>query len=74
MRKRFVMTQEQLDKLLEASKSVPYMVFGGLAPQSPQERANAAWEELGRELGFDYMTVQSTGEGDAVFTAEVTKI
>lgn len=70
-RKEFEMTQEQLDKLLEACKPVPYMVIGGMEPRSLQERANDAWERLGKELGFKHMTVQPLSKGNRFFTAEV---
>lgn len=70
MRKRFQMTQEDLDALLEASKPVPYMVVGGVAPSSPQENANAAWRRLGEKMGFDHMTVQPEGSDQRLFTAE----
>lgn len=74
MRKQFTLNKEQLDRLLEACKPVPAMMIGGVAPRSPQENANAAWCELGRELGFDGMTVKPVkGEGTEVFTAEVVE-
>lgn len=71
MRKNFEMTQGQLDKLLDACKPVPYMVIGGVHPRSPQENANDAWQALGKEMGFDHMTVKPTGQGDRFFSAEV---
>jgi hypothetical protein len=71
MRKEFTMTKEQLDKLLDACKPVPYMVVGGIAPRSPQENANAAWAMLGEEMGFKPMSVRPvSGKGMEVFTAE----
>lgn len=70
MRKQFEMTQEDLDRILDACKPVPYMVFGGMPPRSPQENANAAWAELGSRLGFEHMTVQPSSKGDRFFTAE----
>jgi len=71
MRREYEMTKEQLDRILEASKPVVYMVIGGIPPRSPQENANAAWASLGRELGFDYMTVQPVpGKDSRFFTAE----
>jgi len=73
-RKEFTMTKEQCEKLLDACKPVPYMVFGGIEPRSPQENANAAWAELGLELGFDAMSVRPVaGKGMEVFTAEVVQ-
>ena len=71
MRREYEMTEEQMNRLLEASKPVIYMIIGGMPPSSPQENANAAWNDLGRELGFDYMTVQPVpGKSNRFFTAE----
>lgn len=69
-RKLFEMTEAQFGKILDASKPVPYMIFGGREPSSPQENANRAWEALGDELGFRHMTVQPDNKGERFFTAE----
>ena len=69
MRCEFEMTQEQLDRILSASKSVPYIAVQCGRPRSPQENANSAWADLGKEMGFRHMTVQP-GKGDRFFTAE----
>lgn len=72
MRKEFVMSDEDLKKLYEASKPVPYILIGGIAPKSPQEYANMVWRELGKKMGFDYLTVKPVpGKGDKHFTAEL---
>lgn len=64
------MTVEQLDRIMEASRPLPYLVAGGMPPSSPQERANAAWAALGAELGFEPMTAQPIdGEGPECFSA-----
>ena len=69
-RREFEMSKEDKAMLLEACKPVRYMVFGGIPPRSPAENANAAWEQLGRKMGFHYMTVKPTaGKGDSFFTA-----
>lgn len=71
MRLIFEMTEEDLAKILDASKRVPYMVFGGMEPISPQENANRAWRELGERMGFDFMSVRpEPARGDRWFTAE----
>jgi hypothetical protein len=71
VRKEFKMTEEQFKAIMEASKPVAYMVFGGREPSSPQENANAAWASLGAELGFKYLTVQPIqGKDHTYFTAE----
>lgn len=67
------MTQDQLDKLLDACKSVPVMMIGGTTPSSPQENANNAWKTLGKEMGFKHMTVKPNGKGDRFFSAEVVE-
>lgn len=69
-RKEFELTAEQYDKLIDACKSVTYMVIGGIEPRSPQQNANDAWRALGRELGFDGMSVQPSNKGKLFFTAE----
>jgi hypothetical protein len=70
MRRKFIMSQAQYDKLIEACKPVPMIALQCGSPPTPQERANAAWEALGREMGFKYMTVRP-GRTDLEFTAEV---
>ena len=71
MRKEFTMTETQLNRLIESSKPVPYMIFGEVEPTSPQKNANMAWARLGDELGFDSMTVRPVqGKTSKYFTAE----
>ena len=73
-RTRFEMTQQDLDKIIEACRPTPVMLIGSYSPSSPQENANAAWAELGTRMGFDAMTVQPVrGESDRVFTAVPTE-
>jgi hypothetical protein len=62
--KHYRMTKEQFKRLTDACRPVPYMVFGGMAPRSPQENANDAWHDLARELGFDWGTVKPLPGGD----------
>lgn len=68
-RSEYEINQADWDALLEACKPVPYLVVGGIAPMSAQERANIAWEALGRKMGFRAMSVQPTGR-DRFITAE----
>jgi len=71
VRKTYEMTKPQLDALLEACKSVPVIIVGGVGPSSPQENANRAWEHLGLELNFDPQTVEAIpGKEMWWFTAE----
>jgi len=75
MRKEYEMTEKQLQKMYDACKPVPYMIFGGIEPRSPQENANDAWAALGKEMGFKYMTVlPNPAKGDRFFSAEPTEV
>lgn len=74
MRREFEMTEEQLERLLEACKPVPLIMLQCGMPRSPQQRANDAWASLGRELGFDAMSVKHGDVTNArLFTAEVVE-
>ncbi|MBU2701112.1 hypothetical protein Ga0466249_002223 [Sporomusaceae bacterium BoRhaA] len=70
MRKEFEMTEDELNKILDACKPVPYMIVGNYVPTSPQENANRAWQALAKERGFVWDTVQPCGKGNRFFTAE----
>jgi hypothetical protein len=72
MRKEYKMTKEQMEKLLDSCKPVPYMIIGDVMPRSPQENANYAWCSLGKEMGFDGMTVEPSSKGQEYFTAMET--
>lgn len=70
MRKNFEITEDKLRELLDASKPTPYMcISGGSTGPTPQENANSAWERLGKEMGFKYMTVEP-GNKERFFSAE----
>ncbi len=73
MRREWEMSEDDLEKLLDASKPVMCIKVGSYSPRSPQENANSAWEALGRKMGFDAVTVRPVqGKGDRVFTAVET--
>lgn len=76
MTKEFELTEEEYKTLLEASKPTPVMFLSGGTSMynSPQENANAAWEALGKKLGFLTYTVKPIyGKGNRFFTAEEVK-
>ena len=68
--KKCRLTDEQFNRIMEASKPVPYMVFGGMGPRSPQENANAAWREVAKEHGVHWQTIRPCGGDGRDFTAE----
>jgi predicted TIM-barrel fold metal-dependent hydrolase len=69
VRRDFEMTEEDLKHIISASQPVPYLIFGGREPRSQQENANAAWESLGRRMGFVSMSVRPNGKGQRCFSA-----
>jgi len=69
----YEMTEAEYGDLLEACKPVPYMVFRGVEPTSPQENANRAWQSLAARYGFDWRTVNPVaGKSPRFFTAEMS--
>ena len=71
MRREYEMSEEQLHKLLDACKPVPYMIIGNCIPRTPQQNANDAWRQLGDEMGFVWDTVQPLpSRGVRFFSAE----
>lgn len=71
MRSTFQLSDEQYQRIVKASQSVPYILgSGGIEPRSPQENANDAWRAIGDELGFVWDTAQPIGGSDRQFTAE----
>ncbi len=71
--KEYQMTQDQMDKILEACRPIPFIIVGGIGPPSQQQMANSAWCSLGKEMGFDGMSVLPSDKGKLYFTAEKIK-
>lgn len=66
----YEMSETQLKTLLDACKATPVIKIGNSWGSSPQENANRAWEALGKEMGFDHMTVKPiSGKGTRFFSA-----
>lgn len=69
-RLEYKLTDGDLQDLYEVCKPIPYLVVGGREPTRPEVRINRIWERLGRELGFDWRTVEPVdGKGNEYFTA-----
>lgn len=66
----YEMNKDQLKVIMEACRPVPMIALDCGNPVSTQKRANNAWEALGKEMGFQYMTVKPNGKGDRFFSAE----
>jgi hypothetical protein len=60
--KEYTMNEAQYQKLLEACKPVMLIMLQCGMPKSPQENANDAWAELGKEMGFIWDTAEGTGK------------
>lgn len=64
----YEMTENNLEKILDACEPTPAIMIGNYAPASPQENANRAWQCLGEKMGFDHMTVMPIpGKGQRFF-------
>ena len=77
MQNQFEMSDEQLDRLMDASKPTRAMYLSGGVPigGTPQENANHAWQALGKEMGFVWDTVRPiSGKGDKFFTADSVEV
>jgi hypothetical protein len=68
--KKYRLSEEQYDKLMEACKPVPYLVVGGYAPVSLQERANTAWQQVAADFKVKWDTIKPAGSDDHDFFAE----
>ena len=66
----YEMTDDDLKEILAACKPTPCILVGDYMPATPQENANRAWQELGKRMGFDHMTVRPiNGKDPQFFTA-----
>jgi hypothetical protein len=71
MKKEFKLTEEQYERLIEASQPVPYLVVGGVEPMSPCRKAESIWMQLGEEMGFKWNTAEPIpGKNRLYFHAE----
>jgi len=71
-RTNYEMTEEDLNRLLDSCKptSVMFLSGGRALGSSLQEKANRAWCELGKRMGFDFETVRPNVEkGQRFFSA-----
>ena len=60
------LSDEQLKRILEASKPVPLMYLSGGIPMggSQQENANSAWRSVAAELGCVWDSIRPARTGD----------
>ena len=70
-RRNYEMTEEDEKSLMHASKPTRCMMVGAYTSPSPQENANRAWQELGKKMGFDYLTVQPIPGKDSRFFSAI---
>lgn len=72
MRREYTLTRAQYDHLINQMTAEPLILLQCGMPRSQQEKANDAWVALGKELGFDGMTVHPLFNNPLGFTAEET--
>lgn len=71
MEKKYTMTEEEYQELLEAARTPVMYISGGQSMfGDPQTNANQIWERIGNRMGFKYMTVSPAGNNPREFWAE----
>lgn len=71
MKIEYKMSEEDLQRILDACKPTPCIMLQCGMPRSPQKNANAAWAALGKKMGFKPSTVEPIPEkSDHFFLAE----
>jgi len=72
-RREYELTDKQFAAFVIAinnARNTPAMMIGGTLPSSPQDVAYREWANLGKEIGFEPMTVKPVrGKGERFFTA-----
>lgn len=56
-------------RLIEASKSVMYLVANGSEPTSPRDAAMRIWQEIADREGVDVDSIQQGSDGNGHYTA-----
>ena len=72
MKQEYQLTEEEMKELLACANPVPVIYGNGGTPlfSSPQEKANAFWQALGKRMGFDPMSARPSSRGKYFFLAE----
>ncbi len=68
----YKLTEDEFAQLMEASKPVPYMVIGGVEPQSPRDKSMRIWERVAARVGCDMNSIQPNGADPRDFKANPT--
>jgi len=66
VKRLFRLTDEELQKLLDASRPTPVMYLSGGTPmfEAPEDCANRVWRELGKVHGFIWESAEPALTGD----------
>lgn len=67
--KRYQLTDQEFEELMDASKPVPYLVFGGVPPDSPREKAERIWRRIAQRVGCKWESIKA-GDSEKEFIAE----
>jgi hypothetical protein len=66
---QILLNQTEWDAIIAASKPVPYMIFDGVEPRSPQQNVNAVWKELGAAHGVVWDSFLAVDESKHIVSA-----
>ena len=58
------LTDEEFNRLMEASKPVPYMVIGGVEPESPYDKAKRVWLDVASRVHCDIDSIGPANTGN----------
>jgi NTP pyrophosphatase (non-canonical NTP hydrolase) len=70
-RQKYRLTDEEFRELVAACQPNPYLVFGGMEPESPAMAANRIWTKVAERVGCLFDTIDGADTDDQKdFTAE----
>ncbi len=62
--KTYRLTKEELAALKRACMPVPYMIIGGVPPESPRTKAMRVWGKVAARVGCVAATIEPGNDGD----------
>lgn len=60
-KKRFRLTQDEWDEIMEAGRPIAFLIAGGTEPASPQERMRPIWQRIADREGVVMQSIAPYG-------------
>jgi hypothetical protein len=64
VKRQYRLTDAELQSILDCSKPVPMIMLHISTPESPQDRANRAWQSVAQAHGFVWDSAEPAETGD----------